>query len=162
MKEGLGIQMEFLWCTTRECCTSQLWYFVKTIGPVIATCSVQSWIQINSCVWWCRKKHDQPDPKPNRYGCTTKFRCPVCKVSLCRVKHLMGWAATNYFAQAQQWKTIAEPKWMLWCTLSLIETVHRLQIEVGRGAASESSISSRPCGNSTSSEIVKKPKKGSK
>ena len=42
-----------------------------------------------SCVWCCRKKHDQSDPKKHtRHGRTTKYGCPVCMVSLCRVKRV--------------------------------------------------------------------------
>jgi hypothetical protein len=51
-------------------------------------CKVDS--KPRSCVWCCRKKHDQEDSKHSRHGRTTSFWCPVCMVSLCRVKRFDG------------------------------------------------------------------------
>jgi hypothetical protein len=51
-----------------------------------------------SCVWCCRKKHDQPaNPKHSRHGCTTKYQCPVCMVSLCRIKRFDGRSCHELF-----------------------------------------------------------------
>jgi hypothetical protein len=51
-----------------------------------------------SCVWCCRKKHDQPaEPKHSRHGRTTKYQCPVCMVSLCRIKRFDGQSCHELF-----------------------------------------------------------------
>ena len=59
-------------------------------------CKVES--KSRSCVWCCRKKHDQAGPTPHsRHGRTTKFMCPVCMVSLCRVKRFNGMSCHELF-----------------------------------------------------------------
>ena len=66
----------------------------KTLPHVL--CKAES--KPTSCVWCCRMKHDQSDPKKHtRHGCTTKYGCPVCMVSLCRVKRFNGMSCHELF-----------------------------------------------------------------
>ena len=66
----------------------------KTLPHVL--CKAES--KPTSCVWCCRIKHDQSDPKKHtRHGRTTKYGCPVCMVSLCRVKRFNGMSCHERF-----------------------------------------------------------------
>jgi hypothetical protein len=69
-----------------------------------------------SCVWCCRKKHDQPEQKHSRHGRCTKFWCPVCVVSLCRVKRFNGMSCHELFHTSTSL--------MDCCTSAMDATVH--------------------------------------
>ncbi len=69
-----------------------------------------------SCVWCCRKKHDQPEQKHSGHGRCTKFWCPVCLVSLCRVKRFNGMSCHELFHTSTSL--------MDCCTRAMDATVH--------------------------------------
>ena len=69
----------------------------KSLPHVV--CKVES-SKATSCVWCCRKKHDgnnMTGKKHSRHGRTTKFHCPVCMVSLCRVRRFDGRSCFELF-----------------------------------------------------------------
>ncbi|KAI2502156.1 hypothetical protein MHU86_12292 [Fragilaria crotonensis] len=91
-------------------------------------CKVES--KPTSCVWCCRKRHDQPDPKHCRHGRTTKFMCPVCMVSLCRVKRFNGMSCHELFHTSRSLVDYCTAEMDAVVHVIRIETDHHLRIEV--------------------------------
>ena len=70
-----------------------------------------------SCVWCCRKKHDQAaKPKHSRHGRTTKYQCPVCMVSLCWIERFDGQSCHELF---HSWTALVD-----YCTSEMDAMVH--------------------------------------